>query len=343
MVALSFFLYKDISAQGIIIADKKQEALFASTNENDILNFASIISHSYKEVILHLGLSHVFKDGNMYSTKTSQKNLLLFCQELKKKDVKVFLWFMDSYGAKNFNSIYQDHHNIIDDNISTINHLQIPYDGVAVDLEWINKGGSKNNNRFLEILKYLRGKIGDKKLYCFASLVNNESTNSSRGYDTPQILEVADNIIAMLYLQDSDFFILSENKKPVLNIKRVESLRNYFGQMNWLLAVSLEDVILTENERTGKLNLLPEFEEGYDKLLSRSKIKNTSKDELSEEFEYKIKKRGNYKIKNDGKMHLHKRQKFYYFKLDTAALPTQNGFIWEYFLLNKTEQLPNQN
>ena len=326
--------YIPIKAQGIIIADDiKQEQLFNSVNEQNIISFANDIASKYKQVIFHLGRSYVFQNGNIFGDAIAKKNLNIFCSILKQKNIILILWFFDSYGDISFTQLYKDHVNIINENLDRLNELNIPFDGIAVDMEWINKGGNSNNIRYLDIIKYLRSKVLNKKIYCFASLLNDEHSNSERGYDVQEILKYADNMIDMLYLQEGDFFIFNAQHKLQLNIDRIATLRNYCSKQGWLIAVSLQAGILMENEDKTHISLLPDLVGGYLSLLNISKVKHKSRNKLSKIYEYKIISTRSFNTVDNTKIEFHRKQRIFYFVPKANKIVRSKDFIWEYFLI----------
>ena len=333
---LIVMLNKESKAQGIIIADdKKQQEVFSTYDSIKIRQLAVEISKDYSEVILHLGRSFVFDSGNIFDSDSSKQNLLFFCEQLKKDNVKVFLWFFDSYGSASFNELYDDHQDIINQNLQVLDSLKIPYDGIAIDMEWINVGGGSNNKKYIEILKYLRSKVIDKKIFSFASLVNNETTNSERGYDTKRVLKYADNIIDMLYIQDADFFIFSDKNKPELNVRRIEELRKYFKKQGWLVAVSLEPGMLMENENGDGFQMIPDLHDGFKPLLNDAKFESKSRNSLAHIYEYKFKSKKSYLLKNNETISFHKKQRIFYFELYPKKVASSKDFIWEYFMMKE--------
>ena len=186
-------------AKGVILADdQKVLEIFRDYDQNQILELAREISE-YDKVILHLGARKVFTLGHPFFYSTSQKNLQTFSRQLEKQNQKFYLWFLDSFGSEMFLDIYDNHQEIIDDNYSKLKELDLNYDGIVIDLEWINHGqkdnSSHNQDKYLEVLKYLRNKFEFKELYAFMSIVDDPHENLERGYDVDEILKYLDNII----------------------------------------------------------------------------------------------------------------------------------------------------
>ncbi|GAC1595705.1 MAG: hypothetical protein NVS3B19_18260 [Ginsengibacter sp.] len=329
LIFLGFISY----GQGIIIADDiRQKEIFSTPNSEKILQFANEISKDYKKVILHLGRSYVFDKGNIFSSATSKSNLKIFSEQLFKNDVELILWFFDSYGSKSFLNIYKEHKSIINQNIDSLKSLKIIYNGIAVDLEWINSPASYNNDKYITILADLRKKIPDKKIFCFASLLNNPSANSDRGYDSRNILKFADNIIDLLYLQDAGFFVFSNRDKPILNKERINDLQNYFKERGWLIAMSLASGLVTSNPSGSGFTIVNDFAEGnFNSLFNYSKLKYKYSNGISTVFEYKVKTHKRFLLKNGETIRFRKRQRVFYFELNPQSLT--KDFIWEYFLL----------
>ena len=333
---LCFFIISlSLSAvsQGIIIADDAgQEALFSTTDQHVINDFAQTISASYNKVIIHLGREQVFKRGNIYSSRQSQQNLALFCSALKEKGLKVYLWFFDSYGGNSFLELYNEYQSIIDDNIDELERLNIPYDGIAIDMEQINNGGFNNNDKYIEIVKHLRQRIGNKKLYCFASLQDDRNSNLTRGYDTREIMKYADNMIEMLYLQEGDYFEATRSGKPKLNTSRIKELKNYYHRQHWLLAVSLRRAYEIQDGQD-KFTFIPSLKDDSQSLLEHAKSKGRRKSKYAIIHDYKIKKDVSYDLKNGSTLTLNKRNALFNVELRGKKLAGRNDFIWEYFTL----------
>lgn len=196
------------STEGIIIANNNRIIeIFRSPTKEKINTLIDDLDH-YEKVILHLGSKYVFEKGSAFYYRTSQENLKYFCEKLSQKNIEVYLWFLDSFGNKGFTDIYNNYKEIIDNNYNHIIQLDLKYEGIVIDLEWINLDTDiDNSTKYLEIIKYLDEKFINKKFYAFASIIDNKAENIKRGYSESELLKHLDNIIPMLYIKDGGFYL----------------------------------------------------------------------------------------------------------------------------------------
>lgn len=317
------------SAKGIILANnEKIIEIFRSHTKEKIENLINDIDH-YEKVIIHLGSKYVFERGSAFFYKTSQENLIYFCDKLSEKNIKVYLWFLDSFGSKNFTTLYEDYKNIIDNNYKNINQLNLKYDGIIIDLEWINLNSNfENNEKYIEIIKYLSNKFVNKEIYSFASIIDNEKENIRRGYDERNILNYLDNIIPMLYVKDGGYFIEDNQLNFYFNKNRIENLKKYYHDNNYIPAVSIEDGIILERnshlyfiKTTNNFNYEDNVKEIYKKEKYYFKITG-----FKPINEFIIEKNDGIteKIRTNDRLH--------YFRLNNANLLKDDNYIWEYFI-----------
>ncbi|MGM0509423.1 MAG: hypothetical protein ACQERZ_09760, partial [Fusobacteriota bacterium] len=245
-------------SKGVIMAsDKDILRNFRDFDKNQMKEFAQNVSKKYDKVILHLGSQYVFKRGGPFFYKTSQNNLKVFSEELKKDGVEIYFWILDSFGGEGFLDIYNSHRDIIDENIEKLEQQDIYYNGIVIDLEWINNYGYENNNKYLEILKYLKDKIKDKELYSFASIIESPIENQKRGYTEDKIKEISDGLIAMLYPMDGGFYLEKGKLKLLLNDNRLDTIKKYLEKSGYKIAYSLVGgIIIEKNQKLYKIKNL---------------------------------------------------------------------------------------
>ena len=328
LVGLLFIINKNYSI-GIIIADEKQQTKLFNSDEDTVTAFADSISKNYDRVILHLGRTFVFRRGNIYSSEKSKKNLVLFCNALQSKNVKVYLWILDSYGGEKFMDIYDEYKEIIDEDISTIDSLQIPYVGIVIDLEWINRKNFTNNDQFIQILKHIRKRIGKKELGFFASLTNDENKNSKRGYDISKILKYADYPVVMLYPNDGDFYVERKKIIPKLDDARIKELKKYYEKQNWKIAISLKKAyILKDHDNLTVLNITKNIKDSVLAKLSFSSKKEYKYYSMS----YFNVDKGFYVNDKKGEtLFVKKNDVIGIFEATKNSIISPDDFIWEHF------------
>ena len=320
---------------GIIIADEKQQTIIFNSDANTVSSFADSISNSYSKVIIHLGRSFVFRRGNIYTSKKSQQNLVLFCDILKRNNVKLYLWQLDSYGGSSFLKIYSQYKEIISENMDIIDSLNIQYDGIVVDLEWINNDEYDNSERFLELMKFFRERIGNKDLKYFASLIDNHEVNRKRGYSVSKLPEIQAFPIVMLYPSDGGFYFHRRKLKLHLDDARIKELKLFHKFNGWNVAVSFTaDYYINYHGKAIKID--KKMLEKDSVLLNYFIVKSR---------EYKNYKIHTYKSKNKTLLYDLKGNKFefaensvlYKFEMKKTILEN-NYYIYEYFNLKDYEK-----
>jgi len=319
-----------VQSQGIILADNQKIInIFREKNNTKVDQLLQELEE-YHEIIIHLGSRKVFERGSAFFYKTSQENLNYFIEELKKDNKKIYLWFLDSFGGKNFLEIYDQYQEIIDANHSQLEKLDLNYDGIIVDLEWINFGTKDNSKKYLEILNYLNSKFSDKEIYAFASLLDDNLENKNRGYYEKEMLEYLDNIIVMLYLKDGGYYLENNQLNLIFKNERIENLREYYNKENYKIAISLIGGIILE--RNGNLYSIKSSNE----FLYQQKCEKLY--ETDREY-YTIKgyeARQNFSIiRDDGvKEEIKSGERLHFLKIKKENLVKTNDYIWEFFLLN---------
>lgn len=325
------YLSVNIFAKGIIIANNKKIIdIFRSHDQKATLELIEKIDE-YDKIIIHMGAEYVFRKGSAFYYKSSQENLKFFCKTLKTRDKKIYLWFLDSFGSNQFNSIYQEHREIIDDNYNFLEKLEIDYDGIVIDLEWINLPDANNTAKYLDILKYLDFKFTDSYLAAFLPLIDNPSENKNRGYPEKEILNSLDNIITMLYLKDGDFFLKNEKLNLYINSSRTEDLRKYYQSKKYLTALSLQQgIILQRNENLYFIK----SSTGYN-YKNKSRLFYKKEEKYYNIYGYEIKENFSI-IKDDGTEEIiSSTDKIHFLELKKEKLINDDDYLWEFFLLNE--------
>ncbi|MGM0548856.1 MAG: hypothetical protein ACQER0_06230 [Bacillota bacterium] len=334
LILLSFTLIwlPKIEARGIIIADDQQILeIFRDSTAEEIRNLARKLKN-YDQVILHLGARKVFNRGHPFFYRTSKKNLVIFAEQLRQQKQKFYLWFLDSFGSEMFLDIYNQHQQIIDSNYLQLQELDLAYNGIVIDLEWINLEAAANNqSKYLEMLSYLKNKFRDKKLYAFMSIVNEKKENIRRGYSEVEILNYLDNLIVMLYLKDSGYYLADDQLKLTLRDRRIDELKEYYQTYNYQIAISLTGGIFLEKAK--KLYFVKTTNNFSYKLASdlfyqtENKYSQISGYLLKEEIKL---------TRDDGQiLELQKGDRLHFLKIKQEELVEENDLIWEYFQMQK--------
>ncbi|BDU51252.1 hypothetical protein [Haliovirga abyssi] len=324
------------SKEGIIVGnDDKILKTFRDGKKEDIIKLADDMSRKYSSVILHLGSRYVFKKGSFFYYKTSRENLQIFSNHLKKNNIKLYLWFFDSYGEEKFNEIYEKYKSIFNENIDALKKLDIEYSGLVVDFERINGASNKfkkrNNEKLIEILKYVRGNLKNKKLYIFASIVDSKIENKNRGYSEDEILKYVDNIIPMLYIKDEGFVIKKGLVYPVMRDERVNQLIKYYKSKKYKIAVSWENGIIIK-----KGDNLYFIKTAYRDNIIFKNLKEIMKVDFEKYRIYYYQAKNNFDIKrNDLVVEKISKGNVLYFIELKENIKQDTDFIWEYFLVNR--------
>ena len=322
-------------AEGIIIADdQKIIDIFKAHDQSGVLKLAESIKE-YDKVILHLGAQKVFARGHPFFYRTSRENLKIFAEELQAQNQDFYLWFLDSFGSEMFLGIYDQHQEIIDANYKQLQELNLNYQGIVIDIEWINLGSEdetvNNQNKYLEVLEYLRNKFESKKIYAFMSIVDDQQENLRRGYNEEEVLEYLDNIIVMLYLKDSGFYYVDGELNMILKEARIKKLRDYYQSKNYQTAVSLEGgIFLERNENLYFIKTANSFVHNNQSQLLYSKEKEyyiISGYRPETEISFK---------RNDGKLiEVNKDDRLHFLEIKADNLLDKEDYIWEYFQLQQ--------
>ncbi|MBU2511673.1 hypothetical protein KJ966_10040 [bacterium] len=322
----------DACAQGIILAEgEKIKRLFRDSSESEIVAFAHSFSPKYSKLILHLGKTVAFQRGGLFFFKTSRANLLAFSKALSDRQISLDLWMMDSFGADDFISIYEKHQSILSANLAELDSLGISYDGIVVDLEWINHPEGQHGEKLQEILDFLRQKAPAKRIKAFAPLIDNDEENRARGYDTEALKRKGIELIPMLYILDGGFFKQGDFPVPYLNDNRVNQLKQYYRQNGFDVAVSLESGLLLE--KRGMIYFVKTVHDArhpvFNRLAARGSKQYTylqlDRLEALEPFDL---------IKNDTTREpIQKGQILYWIRIN-PSIAEKSNFIWHYHLFN---------
>ncbi len=324
------------SPKGIIIGfDTSIVTVFRHSDSTEIKRIANNIAEKYDKVIIHLGRKYPFTKS-YFADEICRRNLKMFCSIIHSHDVKIYMWMLDSYGSKNFIKLYNDYRNIVDDATGYLSELNICYDGIVTDMEWINHPDGKNNKLFIEIHKYIREKIGSRELLAFTPIIDNKNVNSRRGYDIKEIKEYADNVIAMLYVVNSDLCKCENNRiEPCLNDERINDLRRYFKRKNYQTAISLNQGIVVMDNKGSYVFSKPVKNE-KDNIFNKLKLREKDVYRNYEVRLYKPVTDFEYTDENGLKESISPREDLYYIKLKKKILQ-KNDFIWEYSLADELE------
>ncbi len=331
LISLTLFSIDTAQTQGIIIADNdKIIDIFKNHQSEATMNLVNNLNE-YDRIILHLGAKYVFKRGSAFFYRTSKENLQLFCNQLKTQNKKVYLWFLDSFSGNGFAHIYKEYKEIIDDNYNQIEKLNLNYDGIVIDLEWINLHSKDNSDEYLEILAYLRDKFKNKEIYSFISIIDNKQENLKRGYNEEKILYYVDNIIPMLYIKDGGFYLQEDRLNLYLNTRRIEDLREYYQQNNYEVTISLQGgIILERNNSLYFIQTNNQF-----KYTDHIKKDYTQKKKYYTITSYTPKESFEL-LRDDGLLEvITQNDRLYFLEINKNNLARKEDYIWEYFINKK--------
>lgn len=227
---LFIFLSIYIFSKGIIIGDDLFILrTFRDKSEKDITNIVNKINENFDEVIIHMGRADISKRGNFFFYKTSKENLKLFSQMLEDRNIKLYLWFFDSFSSEEFLELYENRNTLIYKNKQFIDELGIKYEGVVVDFEWINLNNNfDNSEKYLTFLKDIKEIFFDKKIKAFTNTIDSEYENNKRGYNIEKLTKVIDGIIPMLYVVDFGLYYAEDRIHMNFSDDRIENLLDFY-------------------------------------------------------------------------------------------------------------------
>jgi nicotinamide mononucleotide adenylyltransferase len=210
-------------SKGIIIGDDLFILkTFRDKEQKDILEIVNNIDQHFDEVIIHMGRADVSERGNFFFYRTSKENLKYFANLLEDRGIKLYLWFFDSFGSDDFLSLYNNRLNLITSNKKFIESLNITYEGIVVDFEWINLGEDENTEKYMTFLRDLKSIFFDKKVMAFTNTIDSEYENTKRGYDLERMAEIIDGMIPMLYVVDFGIYYENEDIKMNFSDARIK-------------------------------------------------------------------------------------------------------------------------
>ena len=331
LVAGLVFLSCPSKGQGIVIANEQIQTELFNADSASVKAFSDTISSKYNRVILHLGRSYVFRRGNIFTSDKSLNNLKYFADQLQVRHIPLTLWFFDSFGEEAFEKIYAEYKEIVDENLRGIESIKLPYAGIVIDLEWINLKNGSNNDKLENVIGYLRERMPkDKKLSFFASLIETSKENSFRGYNVDRLIKRSVYPIAMLYPVDAGFHLEGKTILPMLDDKRINSLKHFYKKENWEVAIAPGDkwicqqhFDLTEIE---PLSAKPIF------TTAQLLLDKTSRQDYWKQENFNVTSPLTVDFEKGGKRILHPGDKIYHFSVDPAILEN-NTYIWEYYHL----------
>lgn len=321
------------TAHTIIMADEAQSlTLFRDSSTTQIQALAEQIAQRYQGVILHLGHKDMFKRGGFFFYTTSQQNLKIFCDILKTHHVKVYLWILDSFGAEAFLRLYGDYQKNLQESLAGIQKLKLSYDGLVVDIEWINHPQGNHNQQYLEILRTIKGLIGSQALYAFAPVIDDPIENQRRGYNESEMRTYLTNIIAPIYVKDGGFYIEEEVFKAHLTDKRISILKHHYKAQNYLIAVSLESgLIITRNQ--GHHYFVRSLNSAQDPVFKHFELVKHQPYHYYDISVYRAIEPFDL-VKNDTEIEtIQPNEVVYYIQVKENILES-GDFIWEYFLVD---------
>jgi hypothetical protein len=257
--------------------------------------------------------------------------LINFAEQLEQRDQDLYLWFLDSFGAESFLEIYQSYEEIIDDNFAELERLDLDYEGIVIDLEWINLNGADNSAKYIELVDYLKDKFSDKEIYAFVSLIDNQPENKKRGYYEEELLKRVDNLITMLYIGDGGYYLADGQLQLYLNANRVEDLREYYQKQDYEVAVAVVGrIILERNNGLYFIKSANQFDYRQQVQLDyqrEDKYVTVSGYSPKEEFAIERNDGEVEEIKEDDRLH--------FIQMKEDKLVQTDDYIWEYFLLQE--------
>ncbi|UTW63863.1 hypothetical protein KFE98_06920 [bacterium SCSIO 12741] len=331
IIILFFGTLNSYGQQGIILGnDSLVQVTFQNNTQEQVVDMAEAISQKYNRVVLHLGRKYPFGRGGFFQSSQSQENLKAFCMALNRREVEVHLWYMDSYGKDGFKALYEDHEGITNNLVEELMRLEVPYQGLVLDMEWINRSGGNNNKKYLEILAYVKKKAKGKQVHAFASIIDVPDHNKKRGYDEAKISKVIDGIWPMLYPADGGFHKKMGNIQPWVRDIRIDSMRTYFDSRSYQVVISAEPVLL-KKRLFGVTHLASPTQSAS--LFSHLKKKRVKKYKYYTITKYKAVSDFSVANRKGEKKQVKSKQKLFYFQIK-PELVQANDLIWEYTYLH---------
>lgn len=313
----------------IIIADDLTMLRLFRDDKNEIINIAKEISEKYDGVVLHLGNTVIFDKGGQFYYETSKENLSEFIKVVKSQNKKVYFWFFDTFGSADFSKLYDKHEEVLKNIRPKLD--QYNFDGIILDLEWINYSETgeeiKNNSKLKEIIFNVENTF-NKKVYNFASLIESSEENEKRGYNK----ENYSKFLPMLYIKDGGFYKGNFGEAvPFINDNRIEDLRDFYKKNFDRTVVSLESgIILKRNDNYYFVRNFNRLNKDLEYISENLKEVRNYKHKYYTIYEMEVTKK--FKLrKNDETLEtLEKDEIIYIFKTNREIL-SDKDIIWEYF------------
>jgi hypothetical protein len=163
------------------------------------------------------------------------------------------------------------------------------------------------------------------------SIVNDQKENIRRGYPEIEILDYLDNLIVMLYLKDSGYYLADNQLKLILRDRRIDDLKEYYQAHNYQIAVSLTGGIFLEKAK--ELYFIKTTNHFSYELESDLFYQTDNK--YSQISGYLLKEKIKLK-RDDGQLiELQKGDRLHFLKIKQEKLVEENDIIWEYFQMQK--------
>lgn len=313
----------------IIIADDLTMLRLFRDDKNEIINIANDISKKYDGVILHLGNTVIFDKGGQFYYETSKKNLAEFINIIKSQNKQIYFWFFDTFGSKDFLSLYDKHQEILKNLKPKLEKYN--FDGIILDLEWINYNKEeleiRNNSKLNEIILNVENTF-NKKVYNFASLIENNEENNKRGYDQVNYHK----LFPMLYIKDDGFYQGSFGEPiPFINDNRIDTLKDFYKNNFERTVVSLESgIILKKNNNYYFVRNFNSLNKDLIEISENLKKIREFNNKYYSIYEMQVIKKFKLRKNDDSFEDLKENQVVYIFKTNREILSEQD-IIWEYF------------
>jgi hypothetical protein len=233
---------------------------------------------------------------------------------------------LDSHGSEKFREVYDIHKELIRVNLDSLRTLNIPFDGIAVDLEWINLPRGNNNREFEGLMKQWRESLEkEKKLYYFATLTNDDKENKKRGYNTDKLSRYADSPLTMLYVVESGFSLKKRQLSPNMSENRANTLLQFYKKNSLEICYSMHRAWFAVYKRkVVELQLTDAEKQGliFKKMDDRNPFIKCSTFFFADKTEIRTKEKKSIKV--------NKKNEIFFVEARKPEIAS-NYFIWEYF------------
>lgn len=318
----------------VILADSWYQKIEFRDNDDLIDEIADDIIENYMGIVIHLGNEIIFDKGGEYYYTSSKNNLKRFSDKLTLNNKKVYFWFFDSFGSTAFINFYKDYKLKIDKIKRQLEKQNLFYDGIIIDLEWINYSEEynvDNSQKYLEILEYLREVFAEKEIMFFASLADSEVENNRRGYNLEEIRKLQIKALSMLYIKDGGFREVNGYPSSIISDSRIRDLREYFNDNQIDVAIALEKgIIVKRNFRYYFIRNFRRRDEDIELIFSNLAYIETLNKEYHKIDIYEVKQ--DFKLRKNDRSYenIEKGEKLYIFSVNKNILEA-GDFIWEYY------------